>query len=115
MMFKEKLEELKEGKNLILKGFGGEMTPTVENITNMIQEIKPDLTIVDNFDLIVKESSISEYSEQNRIANQFMDFCHNTLNPVIMIHHLNPKNKNSGISALRGSGKIADDCDMAIS
>lgn len=111
---KRKINEMSQEKNLILQGFRQGIMPTVENIFLMIEQINPDLTFVDNFDLIAKDKSVSEYTEQTRIADEFMHKCHDLLRPVIVIHHKNPKNKISGLGGVRGSGKITDNCNIAL-
>ena len=99
---------------MILQGFSEGILPTVESIFALIEELNPDLTIVDNFDLIAKDKGVSYYEEQTRISTEFMNKCHDRERPVIVIHHKNPKSKIQGLGGLRGSGKIPDNCNIAL-
>lgn len=112
--YRESLEGIKQVRGIQLKGLPSGVEPSTENLIALIQELNPDLVVIDNFDLIKKDSNVSEYLEQNRIAETFMNFCHQEHKPVMVIHHLNPKSKAVGVGSMRGSGKIADDCDVAL-
>lgn len=112
--YRKVFNEIQGNKNVLLKGFPHGVEATVDNILSLIEELNPDLTIIDNFDLVKKDGNLSEYLEQNRIAESFMNLCHKKQRPIIMLHHVNPKSKNVGIGSMRGSGKIADDCDVAL-
>lgn len=114
-IFRERITELDQEKNLILKGFHGGTIPTVEAIFELINQIDPDLTFVDNFDLIAKAENVNEYTEQTRIAKAIMNKCHDEERPVIVIHHKNTKSMNKGIGGNRGSGKIGDDANVSLS
>lgn len=114
IVYKNKLKTITDIKNLELLGFSHDQTPTVEAIFEVIERVNPDLTIVDNFDLIAKEPGANEWQEQQRIAEKFMTICHDKNRPVIVIHHKNSKQNKQGIGGNRGSGKIGDDCDIAL-
>jgi archaellum biogenesis ATPase FlaH len=108
LAFKKRYEELKKIETFYLKGFPQDVQPTLENIFKIIKDVKPDLTFIDNFDLIKKDDSAPEYLEQTRIANELMNYCNYNKNPIILIHHVNSKNPGKGLASLRGSGKTAD-------
>lgn len=113
--YERRATELTENKNILLRSFPHDIEPTIENVFAMIQSIKPDLTIIDNLDLIKKDSKRSEYLEQNRIAEEFMNLCHQKKVPIVMLHHENPHSKGKGLSAMRGSAKLGDACDTQLS
>lgn len=100
------MDSLANKKNLTLRGVPG---ATAELITDIIEETKPDLVLIDNFDLIAKNSRSTEYSEQNRIAEHFRVFALNFKGAIIILHHINTKKNirtQSSVSNLRGSQKI---------
>jgi len=114
-MFEAKAKELTGCKNLMLRSFPHGIEATSDNTFSMIEALNPDLTVIDNLDLVEKDPMQSEYLEQNRISKAFMDLCHDKHRPVIMIHHENPHTKGVGLGAMRGSGKIGDNCDTQLS
>lgn len=112
--YKKKIRELIEVKNVILKGFPSGTPPTIEAIFEIIKQINPDLTFLDNFDLIDKDKTKSEYESQTDIATKIMNKCHDENIPIVVIHHKNTKTKISGIGGNRGSGKIGDHCNISL-
>lgn len=112
--FKFKMKQLAEEENMILKGFPQGVPPTVDAIFELINQINPDITFIDNFDLIAKKQGENEYTEQTAIAKAIMDKCHDENRPVVVLHHKNPKSKNAGIAGNRGSGKIGDDSNISL-
>ena len=107
MKFKEKFDEIMGLKNLNIYGFNGIVEPTIENIFIVINEAKPDLVFIDNFDDIKKETT-SEYTENNKTILELRNFAQKTMIPINLLHHRNQKRSDSGIGAVRGSGKITD-------
>lgn len=114
-LYEKRAKDLVENKNILLRSFPSNVDPTTENVFAMIESIGPDLTIIDNLDLIKKDPKQSEYLEQNRIAKELMDLCHQKKEPIIMLHHENPHSKGKGLSAMRGSAKLGDSCDTQLS
>lgn len=107
-LYLKRKEEFNKLDNLILSGFPDGVPKNTANIFAMIEQIKPDLTFVDNFDLIEKDDK-AEYAEQNRIAGEFMNLAKDKKRPIIVLHHFN-KGKDDkgqrGLDSIRGSGKI---------
>lgn len=112
----KKIEELNNMPNLKIVGAPGASTDLMFEI---IKRENPDLVIIDNFDLIGKESEKKEYFEQNRIANELMAFARDDFDgALIVLHHVNSKqNKNKSVfdvSAARGSQKITHNCGLYV-
>ncbi|MHA1305068.1 MAG: DnaB-like helicase C-terminal domain-containing protein [Candidatus Heimdallarchaeaceae archaeon] len=110
--FKNKCEEIINFDNLNIVGFG-EHDKSTENIKALIKKSDCDVVFIDNLDLISQASGESELDKQVRVAKEFMDFSKNEKIPVIMIHHCNKGDGGTkmvmrGLSAMRGSNKLAD-------
>ena len=106
-MFREKIDELNSLENLELYGFGKNAKATLDNIFHVIEDRKPDLVFIDNFDDIALESS-NEYAEQNSTVIRLKDFAQGSWTPLCVLHHRNSKSLVKGIGQARGSGKISD-------
>lgn len=112
-IYKKRREELKDNKNLILRGFPREIPATTENIFATISKIKPDLVFIDNFDLIAKNPKATEYGEQNRIISELTGFAQTENIPLIILHH-HKKGKETDLDSARGSGKITHNPDTVL-
>jgi len=109
--YKKKITELKTIQGLKVWGFGAGEIPCAENIFEIIKQERPGLVIVDNLDLISKESHIKQLEHETAVSKAFMEFTNEELIPVILIHHLNKSGRIEDINAIRGSGKITDNAD----
>ncbi len=106
----KKRQELESQPNLILVGFEDGKPTTLNNIFDIILNIKPDLVILDNFDLVDKEGQ-KDIQAQDRIAKGFMDFTNQKKIPIIVVHHIKKTKDKMTSDAVRGSGKITDCAD----
>lgn len=102
MKYRQRAQELENMPNLRLYGVQGD--GTIENIFRLILDEKPDLAIIDNFDLIAKRGT-NEYLEQTRIAGLLKDFPGKHGIPLLVLHHRSRDDKG-GVNSVRGSSKI---------
>ena len=112
--YTSRLHSMNDTKNMVLLGFRHDQSPTVEAIFEVIEQVDPDFTIVDNFDLIWKDPNVSEYMGQNMTVDALMAKCHDQKRPVLVLHHKNAKSAKQGLGSNRGSGKIGDGCDISL-
>lgn len=109
--FKRK-KQIESNNNLILKWFTSWEATTTDNITKIIQDIKPDLVFIDNFDLIQWDNQ-DKLTKQEDISKFFLNFTNTYKIPCIILHHMNKW--WSWIDWLRWSWKITDDADLVMS
>lgn len=115
--YRRKKKELLGNDSLLLRGFPKDVPPTTENVFAVVEEAKPDMVVLDNFDLVWKDDRKSEYQEQTRIAKEIMDFTNNRKIPMIVLHHFNKgsdKDKIRGLDSIRGSSKIIHNADTGL-
>lgn len=108
LRFRERVDQLRKLKGLLLSGMPDKTPPTTANIFKLIKLYKPDLVFLDNFDLIQKQQNRNAYDEENRISRELLDFPKAEQIPIIILHH-RKKGGASSIDGVRGSGKITHD------
>jgi replicative DNA helicase len=105
--FIRKGNELSAINNLQIVGTEMVMA-TCEELGAMVRTAEADLMIIDNLDLINRESGEDEISGDMRITKFFMEFTSEYNIPVLLVHHFNKMGK------IRGSQKIVDNADMVM-
>jgi len=118
LAYKRKKQEILSIKNLVLAGITQGEKTNKENITKIIQHVKPDLVFIDNFDLVEDKPGLNTLQKEEVVSKHFMDFTNNFKVPVILLHHYKKgKEKDGsqrGLNAFRGSAKITHNSDTVI-
>jgi KaiC/GvpD/RAD55 family RecA-like ATPase len=113
-LYREKKNEIKEIKTLLLTGFPKDIETTLDNIFKVVSEYNPDLLFIDNFDLIHKDDN-KEYVEQNRISKMLSQIAKEINIPIVVLHHFgkigDKEKKANPLEVMRGSAKIAHNAD----
>lgn len=113
-IYNQKKEEMNNLKNLIMLDMPN---ATIEDIFNKIMETKDfDMVFIDNFDRIKKSKNIlNDFESDNHKIKTILNFSGTQHIPTFIIHHINSKRPAKkggyGLSDLRGSGKITDECN----
>jgi replicative DNA helicase len=119
-IYTESLNYLNSIKNLEIVEIPRMVKGDIFIIMEAIKRRNPDLVIIDNLGKIAKSSAnISDYESETEISDQILKFTNEERIPIILVHHLNAKktfhgSKKADMMQLRGSGKLADDADLAL-
>jgi len=115
----DRMEDLPEDKKKIYKDTK-KYLQGIENLKliEVPRDVKPTV-LIDNLDKISRsQPSQSEYDKQTEASESFVRFTNSEKIPIILVHHINIKKtkdyKDNGLNVLRGSGKVADDADIAL-
>lgn len=113
--YERKMEELDSYKNLKITGFpGGDRT--IEDVLAYSEALGDwDLIFLDNLGNMVPHAKQgSETEKENYISEYIKNYVKEKEVPIILVHHTNKTQNETGLSSLRGSAKITDNADGAI-
>jgi replicative DNA helicase len=116
-IYDAKLAELTSIENLKMIDFG--MIPVEEMLGGILATDDFDLIIIDNFDRIGASKGVTNgYEADNLKIKTLLSFTQEKQIPIMLVHHINSKRPEKkggyGLSDLRGSGKITDECDTVL-
>ena len=118
-IYTKTIAELKAIKNLEIVEIPRSVKGDIHIIIEAIEARKPGMVIIDNLGKIAKsDPAMSDYASETEISDQILKFTNEAYIPVLLVHHLNAKKTSHGrkadMSQIRGSGKLADDADIAL-
>lgn len=113
-IFDDKLAELKGIEGLTMLDMGG--VSVEEVLGGVLAAGDFDMVFIDNFDRIGKTKGIENaYETDNHKITTLLTFTKEHQIPICLVHHINSKKPQRdggyGLSDLRGSGKITDECN----
>jgi len=126
----DRLEQFPEKKRAIYEARKKELL-SLENLTMLdvdripIEEVYGevealgdyDLIVIDNFDRIAPTDGYSGIAAAEHKINTILDFTKKRNIPQILVHHINNKRGAKGghtLADLRGTGKVADECNTVL-
>ena len=119
-VYHNKKKSLMELDNFSLAGVQKGTPTTMQFIKDQLDEHKPDMIYIDNFDLVDREADKEELVSQKQKSAQFMNIASTYQIPVIVLHHNRKRSSGQKKDASRtlddvgGSGKITDDADRIV-
>jgi hypothetical protein len=113
-IYSETLKKLDSVENLVMLDLPS--VPIEEVYERIMAAGEFDLIFIDNFDRIGKTKGMeNDYQSDNHKIQTILNFTKETNIPQMLVHHINAKKVmrkgGYGLSDLRGSGEVPDECN----